>query len=113
MWKVTLDGDRLVFTPFFGDPAADQDPDHLREELQDLKLENDRMRQRNELMEDYIHAVACVKSEKSKFYSLCETSNCRYYDHDKDFGQGACTLSSRDLIEQEAANLIEELEEIG
>ena len=25
MWKVTLDGDKLVFTPFFGDLAG-QDP---------------------------------------------------------------------------------------
>ena len=113
MWKVTLDGDRLVFTPFFGDPAADQDPDQIREELQDLKLENDRLQQQNELMKEYIHSIACVKSKKSKYYGLCKERNCPYFDHDKEFGQGACTLSSRDLIEQEAADIIDELEEIG
>ena len=113
MWKVTLDGDRLVFTPFFGDPAADQDPDQLRDELQDLKLENDRLQRQNELMEDYIHAIVCVKSEKSKYYGLCKENNCSYLDHDKEFGQGACTLRSIDLIEQEAADIIEKLEELS
>ena len=31
------------------------------EEIQDIKLENDRLKRRNELMEDYIHAIACIK----------------------------------------------------
>ena len=108
MWKVTLDGEKMVFTPFF-----DWDPDKLREDLQDLKLENDRLQQQNELMKEYIHAIACVKSNKSKYYGICKDSNCPYFDHDKEFGQGACTLSSRDLIEQEAADIIEKLEGIG
>lgn len=82
------------------------------DEMQDLKLENDRLKRRNELMEDYIHAIACIKSKKSKFYGLCDTISCPYYDQDKAFGEGACTLGSRELIEQEAADLIDKLEEL-
>ena len=63
MWKITLENDRLVFTPFFGDPAADQDPDQLREELQDLKLENDRLQQRDTLMYNFIKSVAISRYE--------------------------------------------------
>lgn len=77
------------------------------EEIQDLKLENDRLKRRNELMETYIHAIACISSEKSKFHGLCDS--CPYYGHNRGF---ACTLGSRDLIEREAANIIEKLEEL-
>ena len=84
MWKLTLEGDRLVCTPFFGDPAADQDPDQclaeyqkLREryarcemdlqnrdeDLQDLKLENDRLQQRDTLMYNFIKSVAVSRYE--------------------------------------------------
>ena len=82
------------------------------DDLQDLKLENDRLERRNELMEDYIHAIACIKSKKSKFYGLCDTVSCLYYDQDKEFGAGACMLGSRELIEQEAADLIDKLEDL-
>ena len=82
------------------------------DEIQDLKLENDRLKRRNELMEDYIHAVACITSKKSKFKGLCDDVQCPYYDYDKGFGQGACTLGSREWIEQEAADIIEKLEEL-
>ena len=81
-------------------------------EVQDLKLENDLLKQRNELMEDYIHAIAYIKSKKSKFYGLCDNVSCPYYDYDKSFMEGACTLCSRELIEQEAADLIDKLEEL-
>ena len=93
-------------------PLPDDDPEILRSEIQDLELENDRMKRRNELMEDYIHAIACIKSKKSKFYGLCDNISCPYYDQDKAFGEGACTLGSRELIEQEAADLIDKLEEL-
>ena len=63
MWKITLEDDRMVFTPFFGDPTADQDPDHLREELQDLKLENDRLQQRDKIMLDFIECVATSRQQ--------------------------------------------------
>ena len=58
MWKVTLDGEKLVFTPFF-----DWDPDKIREELQDLKLENDRLQQRDKLMYNFIKSVAVSRYE--------------------------------------------------
>ena len=125
MWKITLENDRLIFTPFFGDLAGQDPNDEITadqlihtlksrdSEIRDLKLENDRLQQQNELMKEYIHAIACVKSKKSKYYGLCEESNCPYFDHDKEFGQGACTLRSMDLIEQEAADIIEKLEDLG
>lgn len=82
------------------------------DKIQDLKLENDRLMQQNGLMIDYIHALACVESKKSKYYALCEDGNCPYYDHDKGFGKGACKLGSRELIEKEAANIIDKLEDL-
>ena len=69
MWKVTLEEDRLVFTPFFGDPAGqdpDQDLDELKkryDELLDLKLENDRLQQRDTLMHNFIKSVAVSRYE--------------------------------------------------
>lgn len=82
------------------------------DDLQDLKLENDRLKKRNELMEDYIHALACIKSKKSKFHGLCDNLSCPYYDYDRGVFEGACQLGSRDLIEKEAADLIDKLEEL-
>lgn len=82
------------------------------DEMEDLKIENDRLNRRNELMEDYIHAIACIKSKKSKFHGLCDDDSCPYYDYDKSFLEGSCTLGSRELIEQEAADLIDKLEEL-
>ena len=82
------------------------------DEIQDLKLENDRLMQQNKLMIDYIHALACVKSKKSKFYALCGNVNCPYYDYDKGFGKGGCKLVSQELIEKEAANIIDKLEDL-
>lgn len=82
------------------------------DDVQDLKLENDRLMQQNKLMIDYIHALACMESKKSKFYLLCENCNCPYYDHDKGFGKGACKLGSKELIEKEAANIIDKLEDL-
>lgn len=95
-------------------PLPDYDPEILRSEIQDLKLENDRLKRRNELMEDYIHAVACLTSEKTKFYGLCDKVSypCPYYDYHKSFGDGACTLGSRESIEKEAADLIDKLEDL-
>ena len=78
------------------------------DEIQDLKLENDRLMQQNKLMIDYIHALACTESKKSKFYSLCSDCNCPYSDHDK----GTCKLGSKELIEKEAANIIDKLEDL-
>ena len=78
MWKVTLDGDKLVFTPFFDEepkkvsvstlygemhPLPDWDPDKLREDLQDLKLENDRLQQRDKIMYNFIKSVAVSRYE--------------------------------------------------
>ena len=102
MWKVTLDGDRLVFTPFFGDPAADQDPDQclaeyqkLREryaqcemdlqnrdeELQDLKLENDRLQQRENLYKKYLNMFDCSQEHvlcvRCEFYNPCDSFPCK------------------------------------
>ena len=82
------------------------------EEIQDLKLENDRLKKRNELMEDYIHAIACISSKKSKFYGLCDDVSCPYYHRDKEIFEMTCLLGSRQLIEQEAADIIDELEEL-
>lgn len=93
-------------------PLPDWDPEELRNEIQDLKLENDRLMQQNKLMIDYIHAVACIESKKSKFFALCPYSNCPYYDHDKGYGNGACKLDSRESIEKEAANIIDKLEDL-
>ena len=93
-------------------PLPDYDPEILRSEIQDLKLENDRLKRRNELMEDYIHAVACLTSEKTKFYGLCDKVSCPYYDYHKSFGGGVCTLGSRESIEKEAADLIDKLEDL-
>ena len=76
------------------------------DEIQDLKLENDRLKRRNELIEDYIHAVACIKSKKSKFQGVCDNVHCPYYV------SRVCTIGSRDLIELEAADLIDKLEEL-
>lgn len=91
---------------------CEMDLQNRDEEIQDLKLENDRLTRRNELMEDYIHAIACISSKKSKFKGLCDDVSCPYYDHDRGFDKRACQLVSRDLIEKEAADLIEELEEL-
>ena len=91
---------------------CEMDLQNREEEIKDLKLENDRLKRRNELMEDYIHAIACIKSKKSKFSGPCDNISCPYYDQDKAFGEGACTLGSRELIEQEADDLIEKLEEL-
>lgn len=93
-------------------PLPDFDPEVLQSEIQDLKLENDRLKRRNELMEDYIHALACIKSKKSKFHELCDNGSCPYYDQDRGVFEGACKLGSRDLIEKEAADLIDKLEEL-
>ena len=92
-------------------PLPDWDPEILRSEIQDLILENDRLNQRNELMETYIHAIACISSEKSKFQGLCENVSCPYYDHDRAVFGKACTLGSISLIEREAA-YIDKLEEL-
>ena len=78
------------------------------QEVQDLKIENDRLNRRNKLMEDYIHAIACVKSKKSKFYGLCADVSCPYY-RDK---ENICRIGSRQLIEQEAVNIIDKLEDL-
>lgn len=84
------------------------------QEVQDLKLENDRLTRRNKLMEDYIHAVACVTSTKSKFYhGLCDYISCPYYNAEKEYlTWDACRLNSEELIEQEAAYIIDKLEEL-
>ena len=94
-------------------PLPEWDPEALRTEIQDLKLENDRLMQQNKLMIDYIHALACIESKKSKFFALRESGNCPYYDRSKGFGKGACQLESRELIEKEAANIIDKLEDLG
>ena len=82
------------------------------EGIQDLKLENDRLRQQNKLMIDFIHALACVESKKSKFYAMCEEVNCPYDDYGKCIGNGSCKLGSKELIEKEAANIIDKLEDL-
>ena len=84
------------------------------QEVQDLKLENDRLTRRNKLMEDYIHAVACITSTKSKFYhGLCDYVSCPYYNAEKEYlCRDACRLNSKELIEQEAAYIIDQLEDI-
>ena len=40
-------------------PLPDWDPEKLRDEIQDLKLENDRLQKRNDLMEKVLHSIAC------------------------------------------------------
>lgn len=83
------------------------------QEVQDLKLENDRLTRRNKLMEDYIHAVACITSTKSNYRGLCDYVSCPYYNAEKEYlCRGACRLNSRELIEQEAAYIIDQLEDI-
>ena len=102
-----------AFIEWYGGELSDIDYfKEILDEIQDLKLENDRLNQQNELMETYIHALACIESKKSKFYLLCPNCNCPYYDHDKGCGQGACKLGSKELIEKEAANIIDKLEEL-
>ena len=93
-------------------PLPDWDPEVLQSEIQDLKLENDRLKRRNELMEDYIHAIACNNSKKSNYYGLCDDVSCPYYAHDRGVFEVACQLGSRQLIEKEAADLIDKLEEL-
>ena len=114
--KITPEKEKQIKNTLYGisvgRPLPDWDPENLRSEIQDLKLENDRLKQRNELMEDYIHAIACVSSEKSKFQGHCDDVSCPYYIHDYDIGVFRCHLGSKDLIEQEAAHIIEELEEL-
>lgn len=90
-------------------PLPDWDPEKLRDEIQDLKLENDRLMQQNKLMIDYIHALACIESKKSKFHALCADVKCPYYDYDKEFRK----LRSKELIEKEAAKIIDKLEALG
>ena len=75
MWKVTLENDRLVFTPFFGDPAGQDPNDEITAdqlvhtlksrdaEIRDLKLENDRLQQRDKLMYNFIKSVAVSRYE--------------------------------------------------
>ena len=71
MWKVTLEDDRLVFTPFFGDPAGQDPNDEITAdqlvhtlksrdaEIRDLKLENDRLQQRDKLMWKALVSIGC------------------------------------------------------
>ena len=40
-------------------PLPDWDPEILREEIQDLKLENDRLAKRNDKMRQVIRSIAC------------------------------------------------------
>lgn len=85
MWKVTLDGDKLVFTPFFdeepkkvsvstlyGEMVMDKVRDKFwsyneigkkDDEIRDLKLENDRLQQRDTLMYNFIKSVAVSRYE--------------------------------------------------
>lgn len=75
MWKITLENDRLVFTPFFGDPAGQDPNDEITAdqlvhklksrdaEIRDLKLENDRLQQRESLMYNFIKSVAVSRYE--------------------------------------------------
>ena len=90
MWKVTLEEDRLVFIPFFGDPAADQDPDQLREELQDLKLENDRLQQRDKLMWKALVSIGCNGS----------CTGCMLEDDAECRNAGAKTLLAKRILEK-------------
>ena len=41
-------------------PLPDWDPEILRPEIQDLKLENDRLKQRNTIMLDFIKSINCT-----------------------------------------------------
>lgn len=40
-------------------PLPDWDPEKLRDEIQSLKLENDRLQKRNDLMEKTLDSIAC------------------------------------------------------
>lgn len=45
-------------------PLPDWDPEALQTEIQDLKLENDRLKQREEIMLHFIKSCACMYSCK-------------------------------------------------
>ena len=83
MWKVTLDGDKLVFTPFFGDPAGQDPNDEITAdqlvhtlksrdaEIQDLKLENDRLQQREKLYQEFLNFLDCKDRPCTRCNQYC------------------------------------------
>lgn len=49
-------------------PLPDWDPEALRTEIQDLKLENDRLKQRDEIMVHFLRSIRC----KGLFCNNCD-----------------------------------------
>lgn len=72
--------------------------------IQYLKDQNAHLLRKNAEMENFIHAVACCMTKKSKYYyDNCE--HCPYW-------QNRCHLRSRADIELAAVMLINEMEEL-
>ena len=77
-------------------PLPDWDPEALQTEIQDLKMENDRLKQRNDLMLSFLNAMCCIETD-------IPCMKCM-------FGlAGGCTLKSENY-EKEALKIIKKLE---
>ena len=48
-------------------PLPDWDPEILRKEIQDLKLENDRLQKQNDILIKYVRSAACDECAKCDF----------------------------------------------
>ena len=89
-------------------PLPDWDPEKLRDEIQDLKLENDRLKQRVSMMYDFTRSIACDQV-------ICD--NCKLY-RPKEFprlGANCAFLQGPEGLEYiraEASKLLKRLEEL-
>ena len=72
------------------------------QEIQSLKLENDRLQQRDKLMIHFIESVAC----KPDLCNFCDMYNYEDDDHK------CCILNNRTLLEDIADELLKKLEEL-
>ena len=52
-------------------PLPDWDPDKLREDLQELKLENDRLQQREKLYQEFLNFFDCTDRSCSRCTQYC------------------------------------------
>lgn len=91
---------KAILNAAYGDLAAtplpDWDTEALRTEIHDLKLENDRLKQRNDIMLSFLNAMCCIETD-------IPCMKCM-------FGQaGGCTLKSENY-EKEALRIIKRLE---
>lgn len=86
-------------------PLPDWDPEKIRDEIQDLKLENDRLKQREEIMLHFIKSCACMYSCKE-----CDITGERYLCHYLEFSDSAPTGTRMRKTAKDILSKLEALE---